>query len=265
MNASKYGYLPATINNISVSTGLTTSQNITLTPAAFYVVSGTVRDQMIDRPLAATVTISGYPGGSINTNPATGFYSVSLTGGITYTFQITPTGPGYFSASRSVGPLTTDRTENFTLSADFNSCTASGYSWGGVRQSFDAATVPISWTIVNNVGSAGWRFDNPKSRANLTGGTGNFAIADSDAAGTGVSMDTELRSPVLDFSGLTSVTLTFKTDFRFLASSLNEIADVDVSLNGAAGPWNTVWRKTADYRGPKTETLDLTALRRQAR
>jgi hypothetical protein len=35
---------------------------------------------------------------------------------------------------------------------------------------------------------------------------------------------------------------------------------VDVSLNGAAGPWTNVWRKTgADYRGPRTEALNLTA------
>ena len=32
------------------------------------------------------------------------------------------------------------------------------------------------------------------------------------------------------------------------------------ALNGAAGPWTNVWRKTADYRGPKTETVNLTAL-----
>ena len=108
--------------------------------------------------------------------------------------------------------------------------------------------------------TAGWRFDNPKSRTNLTGGTGNFAIADSDDAGAGVSMDTELRSPSMDFTTSDRVELIFKTDFRYLVPSLPEVADVDVSLNGATGPWSTVWHKTAAYRGPQTEILDLTAL-----
>ncbi len=258
LNAAKYGYLPTTINPVTASLGLTTTQNMTLTPAALHVVSGTVRDQLTNRPLAANVNIGGYPGGSISTNPTTGFYSVTLAAGITYTFQVSASGPGYLPASRSVGPLTTDRTESFALSADLNSCTAAGYSWAGVKQAFEASTVPVSWTVVNNVGSVGWRFDNPKPRTNYAGGSGNFAIADSDHAGPGVSMNTELRTPVLDFSALSAVTLTFKTDFHRYSA---EMADVDVSRNGASGPWTTVWRKSgADYRGPRTEALNLTAL-----
>ena len=153
LNASKYGYLPATINPVTASLGLTTTQNITLTPAGLHIVSGTVRDQLTNHPLAANLTIDGYPGGSISTNPTTGFYSVTLAAGITYTFQVNASGSGYGSASRSVGPLTANRTEDFTLNPDLNSCTAAGYSWAGVKQAFDAFTVPISWTVINNVGS----------------------------------------------------------------------------------------------------------------
>ena len=141
--ASKYGYLPTTVNNVTASLGLTTTQNITLTPADQHSVSGTVRDQLTNRPLAANLTIDGYPGGSISTNPTTGFYSVTLAAGITYTFQVNASGSGYGSVSRSVGPLTTHRSEDFTLNPDLNSCTAAGYSWVGVKQAFDAFTVPI--------------------------------------------------------------------------------------------------------------------------
>lgn len=258
LNAAKYGYLSTTIDNVSVSLGLTTTQNITLTPAAFHVVSGTVRDQTTSHPLAANLHIDGYPGDTINTNPTTGFYSVTLAAGITYTFQVNASGPGYVLVNRSVGPLTADRTEDFTLNPDLNSCTAAGYSWVGVKQAFEATTLPISWTVVNNVGTKGWSFNNPGSRSNLTGGTGNFAIADSDNAGSGVSMDTELRTPVLNFSTLSAVTLTFKTDFYHYSA---EVADVDVSHNGTSGPWTTVWHKTGtDYRGPHSEALNLTAL-----
>jgi hypothetical protein len=38
------------------------------------------------------------------------------------------------------------------------------------------------------------------------------------------------------------------------------VADVDVSVNGAAGPWTNVWKRTDDYRGPRTEVVDLTTL-----
>jgi carboxypeptidase T len=260
LSATKYGYLPAMINGIGAAAGVTTTQNITLTPAAQYVVSGTVRDLISHRPLAATITISGYPGASIDTNPVTGFYNVTLVEGITYIFDVKATSPGYSSVSRSVGPLTGNQTENFTLSPDLAGCTASGYGWIGVKQAFDTSTLPASWTVVNNIGNAGWRFDNPKARTNYTGGSDNFAIADSDNAGQGVSMDTELRTPPLDFSTLTAVALTFKTDFHYFVGDQNEVADVDVSLNGASGPWMPVWHKTTDYPGPHTEMIDLSSL-----
>jgi hypothetical protein len=73
-------------------------------------------------------------------------------------------------------------------------------------------------------------------------------------------MDTELRTPVLNLSSASTARLLFKTDFRYYSSSPAEVADVDVSVNGAAGPWTNVWKRTGDYRGPRTEVVDLTAL-----
>jgi hypothetical protein len=124
-------------------------------------------------------------------------------------------------------------------------------------ENFTSGVLPAGWTVVDNARTgAVWRFDNPKPRTNATGGTGGFAIADSDYVGT-VNMDTELRSPSHDLTGFTSVTLGFKTDFFYYSG---ETADVDVSANGATGPWTNVWRKTASYRGPKAEQIDITAL-----
>ena len=120
--------------------------------------------------------------------------------------------------------------------------------------------LPSGWTVINSGSGAVWRFDNPGSRSNLTGGSGKFAIADSDNAGT-IYMDTELRMPVMDLSNMSTVTLEFKSDFFYYAGGGNEIADVDVSVNGTAGPWTNIWRKSGtDYRGPKTETIDITTL-----
>jgi hypothetical protein len=118
--------------------------------------------------------------------------------------------------------------------------------------------LPAGWSVVTNGNStACWRFDNPASRTNLTGGGTSFAIADSDWAGF-CDMDTELRSPVFNCSTQSAVYLEFKSDFN---SVNNEIADVDVSLNGTNGPWVNVWQKTGtSQRGPITQVINISSL-----
>ena len=154
-------------------------------------------------------------------------------------------------------------TPDVTLSLTCNDGTGSGcyqmrFRNDVMSESFESG-LPSGWTVTENAGSeAVWRFDDPGSRGNNTGGTGNFAIADSDNAGS-VNMDTELRTSPMDLSNLSNVILGFKTDFYSYSGS--EVADVDVSVNGSAGPWTNVWRKTgADYHGPKTEVVDITSI-----
>lgn len=123
-------------------------------------------------------------------------------------------------------------------------------------ETFDAGALPAGWSVVDNAGTgAVWRFDDPGRETNLTGGSGSFAIADSDNAGS-VAMDTELRMPVLDLSGYSAVTLKFRTYFQ---SYDTEVCDVDVSANGVAGPWTTVWSKSGGNYGPAFETVDISA------
>jgi calcium-activated chloride channel regulator 4 len=122
------------------------------------------------------------------------------------------------------------------------------------KQTFDATSTPTGWRVVNNVGTAGWRFDDPAEKGNLTGGQAHFAIADSDHAGE-VDMDTELRLPLQDFSSATSVKLQFKTAFQALEGGKG-IADIDVSVDGGT-QWINVWRETATFAG--TVTKDLSA------
>jgi hypothetical protein len=129
-----------------------------------------------------------------------------------------------------------------------------------IDESFDSGTLPLDWSVIDNVGQGYvWRFDNPGGRTNFTGGTGSFAIADSDNAGSFL-MDTELRTVVMDMTNIAGVILQFKTDFYYYAGGGTEVADVDVSVNGASGPWTNVWTKSgADYRGPQTESIDITS------
>ncbi len=113
-----YGFLPNTISGVSIVSGTTTTRNIALTPAASYVISGFVRDSVTNDPLYATVSVVGTPFNppfaSAQTNPATGFYSMTLSGGQSYT--LTASALIHTSEARGVTPIS-NRTENFNLVA----------------------------------------------------------------------------------------------------------------------------------------------------
>jgi subtilisin family serine protease len=128
VDAAHYGHLPAQVTNVSVVSGTTTTLDIELTPASSYVVSGYVTDSTTGWPLYARVTIEGYPGGPVWSDPVTGYYSVTLAEGVTYTFDVEAWVPGYKSASRTIGPLTGDQTEDFGLTVDPVACIAPGYT-----------------------------------------------------------------------------------------------------------------------------------------
>jgi len=120
-----------------------------------------------------------------------------------------------------------------------------------------SAGLPEGWSVVTNADwglFAGWRFDDPGGRENLTGGEGAFASVDSDLS-FGLTIDTELRTSIFDLSDHKNMYLEFRADY-FDAG--DEQADVDVSTNGAAGPWTTVWSKAGEsFPGPATVFLDI--------
>lgn len=131
-----------------------------------------------------------------------------------------------------------------------------------LNERFDAAlAIPNGWNVVNNIGTTGWRVEadgtggNKDQNKNDTGGTQNFAVADSDESRG--AMDTELRSPTLNLATAQRVQLKFKTRFEdYNVNATTEKADVDVSGDGGT-TWQNVWRKTTDYTG--SETVDITA------
>lgn len=217
-----------------------------------------------DVSLGSTVTVTF----SAEMNPATitgstitlADSSGAVSGVVSYdaatkTASFTPTQPlqpsTVYTATVTTGaqdlngtPLFSGKTWSFTTGSTFYS------------ETFDTGALPGGWSVVDDAGTgAVWRFDDPGSRTNMTGGSGNFAIADSDNAGA-VAMDTELRSPVLNLSGYSAVSLKFRTYFE---SWDNEVCDVDVSANGVAGPWTTVWSKSGGNYGPALEQLDISA------
>ena len=258
LTAAAYGYATQTSGGVTLAAGVTTTRDISLTAVPFHTLSGSVRDALTNLPLTATVTIAGYPGGAVTA--ANGQYSISLASNIAYT--LTLAAPGFVTQYRPIGLVTTNRVEDFALSVDAATCTAPGYEWFGVRESFATPITPTNWLVSGTL--AGWRFNNPGSQANLTGGRGGMAIADSDYAGAGVDMDTELRSPLMNLSTVTTPTLTFNTDFNYFDGGLAEVADVDVSVDDGA-TWANVWRRQASYRGAVTIDLPQAAGQSQVR
>ena len=143
--ASKYGFLPSTVNGIGVTAGVTTTQNFVLATAPSHVVSGTVSDSVTGWPLYASVVISGagYPGSTLWTDPVTGFYSATLVDGITYTLAATAWVGGYDPGSATAAPSGSDLTRNIAL-ASGTACGAPGYSPSAplASQNWDTGVTP---------------------------------------------------------------------------------------------------------------------------
>ena len=256
VTASRYGYYTKVINDVVVDVG--TTLNISLDPTPMSIVSGTVVDDATGWPVYAQIAIDGYPGEPIWTDPFTGWYSITLAQDIDYLFGVEDFWGSYVNAQANTGILSSDLTLDFSLNISKTVCTAPGYYKNGIlNEDFNSGGLPPGWSVVDNAGSgAVWTFDNPGSRPNSTGGSGLFAIADSDEAYI-KAMNTDLRTPLLDFSGYSDLILEFKYDWYVYET---EIADVDISTNGSSGPWTNLWRKSVDSeRGPKTARIDLSA------
>ncbi len=257
VDIAAYGYQATTLTGVVIDDGQTTIADAALTAATDYQVSGAVTDSDTGWPLHAQIDIAGYPNSPLFTDPSDGSYSVTLPEGMTFEFTVTALSGGYDSAVRSVGPLTAPATEDFALDADLIACEAPGYDDAPgilLNQSFDTTSLPTGWSVVDNAGGGQvWVFDDPGNRGNLTGGSGGFAIVDSDDYGSGSGQNTELVSPSFDLSGEANAELEFKYDFRVWSSPS---ASVDVSTDGGT-TWTTEWSLSSQDRGPATATVSL--------
>lgn len=260
VTASKYGYHEQTVT-VAVTDGGTTVQNFALVSAPDVTVTGKVTDGSGHGwPLYARINIQGRAV-PVYTDPFTGTYSVTVPGNTTHTFTTTALLPGYKVVAIDVTLAAADKVANIAVPVD-QACTAAGYavnfSAPMLHETFDTTNTPAGWSIVNhNAGPATWAFNDPGNRGNLTGGSGGFAIMDSDKAGSGKTEDTSLVTPVLDLSGTSSPYLRFNSDYRGFS---NGFADIDVSTDAGA-TWTNVWHQTStSRRGPLQELVSLPGL-----
>lgn len=259
IEVSAYGYFDAS-QTVEIVADQTTTANIALNPRPLSVVQGFVRDggSHSGMPLYARLDVFGAKTPPIFTDPLTGAYQVTLIEGYDYNFVITPLLPGYPVTNQAVTAPAGGGTRNFNLLPNLDTCEAPGYSYGNfsLYERFEGGALPDGWSIKNyTTYDDNWRFDDPGNRGNLTGGSGSFAIMDSNFIGAGRSQNIALISPLLNLSSLSTVTLAFDTDFNYHGG---ETADVDISTNGGSS-WSNVWRKTSAYRGPQHVALNLTS------
>ncbi|QIY66710.1 kelch repeat-containing protein [Streptomyces sp. RPA4-2] len=263
LTVAQFGYTKVTAK-AKVAEGRTAKESFTLRALPTHSVSGTVTDTSGHGwPLAATITVDGYPGAAITTDPVTGRYAVRLPDDGNYRLHVSATLPGYKTADDTVAVGTRDIRHDVALSVDASACTAFGYRYGykGTTTDFEGwtgATPKDGWTVTDDSGSGvTWRFDDPSGSGNDTGGTGQFAEVDSFDGGIDTEETTSLVSPVLDLSDDATPIVSF--DNSFTSPRYNSNASVEVSVDGGR-TWTSVWHmaRTISY-GPEAVAIPQAA------
>ena len=259
LTVTDWGYANGTASGITVTTGGSVTQDITLTAVPTSTISGTVTDGSGHKwPIRAKITVSGDPSGPVYSDPYTGDYSVTVPDNASYTLSVSAADlPGYTSQTATVPVGTSDVTQNLALTID-STCTAPGYAFKdtGTTETFTGwtgNTPQDGWSVTDNDGSGiTWRFDNPSYDAPL----GDAAFASVDESSTATAADTSLTSPVLNLSGTTPQNAP---EILFDSSYIWEPGQnpgVDLSLDGGA-TWETnIWTPTV-YAAPSRVGISI--------
>ena len=258
VTASKFGFAPETVNGVEIADGGTTTQNFALTPSATADLDGFVVGQAHGWPLYAKVDVKVGANlvASTFTDPFNGYYLfTNLPALINYNLEVTPQLVGYKPGLRTITLAATGQTENFALQDNGMAPWTTCKLVGGLKEHFEGTWPPEGWTVTHDSGNPNCLWTNVSARANLTGGTGKFAIADSDACGSGTTMGTTLTSPIIDLTGVPNVGIQFKYDYFHLGS---QAGYVEISTDGGA-TWSVIRTFNASDRGPRTYEQDLTA------
>ncbi|MGQ4513409.1 carboxypeptidase regulatory-like domain-containing protein [Streptomyces sp. DW26H14] len=259
ISVDAFGYTSGGASSVDIADGAALTKDFSLDPVPSQSVSGKVTDDSGHGwPLYSKITVEGAPGAPVWTDPATGAYDLSLPEGHDYTLHVAAATPGYHEATKTVTVGDAPVSAGLSLKADPFGGATPGYTSkdSGTTEPFDSTTsAPDGWKVVSAGDGGGWTFDDAGKRGNTTGGSGAFAIADSDHLGSGKSQDTQLISPAYDFSGQDNPLVSFATDYK---SAAGQTASVDASTDGGA-TWKTVWSTVASVSAPARITVPLDA------
>ncbi|MEU8255953.1 S8 family serine peptidase [Micromonospora inaquosa] len=263
VTVSSYGYRTGT-ESVTVTANTTLTREVRLQRSAEATVSGVVTDGSGHGwPLYAMITAPGLPAGPWFTNPKTGRYELTVPVNSTYHLTVSPLYPGYRASPLDVSVDERAVVRNVQAQIDEVSCLAPGYAYA-LRADFEGWTDPArraGWTVVDNLGDGhAWQFDAPGGLDNVTGGTGDFATANSWHNDM-VQEDTDLVSPVIDLSRESSPRLGFNA--LYLGESETARVGIDLSID-AGRSWSNVWQKsTENVLGPVEVALPQAAGRSQ--
>ena len=224
VTAAKLGYASKT-ETVTIPEGLEQPyvQDFALAPLPATILTGTVKDGGItgteDKhgyPLYAKLSFTTMGVTEVAyTDPFTGAYSISLVRDTAYTVKVESLTTEYIPLTETFTTADATQSKNFELLVPVAACSTTGYGVSGTMADFDDKQLPAGWTNYDYAGSGQvWQFNDPGNRGNLTGGTGGFAIVDSDNYGYGGIQHAGLRTPVLNFSTASSVTLEFDSYYR---------------------------------------------------
>ncbi len=256
VTASTFGYGSAADAGVAVTVRATTTADLALPKVPSQKITGRVTDGSGHNwPLYAKITIDGYPYGAIYTNPKTGTYSVDLPRQNDYALHVTPVYPGYSTVDTTVALGASDVRRDLAVPADTTACKAPGYSYPAQAdfEDWSGNGSQHGWTATD-LGTSGHAWEFGSQQWNLTGGTGNFGVAD-PYDNAGAAENAELTTPVMDLSGRqTPANLEFDT--AYLGAD-DTSAQVDMSVDGGA-TWSALWRQTTGEFGGHV-SLPLTA------
>ena len=123
----------------------------------------------------------------------------------------------------------------------------------------DFNTWPLTgWTIADGGSTADtWQTSATGTARTLNGATGTYAKVDSDAAGSGPTLDEQLISPAFDCTGYTTVTLSFR---HYYLQNGSQTGVVNISTDGGT-TWNPtpVVSYTASSTNGAVANLDISA------
>ncbi|WP_307795323.1 Kelch repeat-containing protein [Actinacidiphila acididurans] len=263
VTVTAFGYATGSATGVTITDGGTLTKNFTLTQVPSETVSGTVRDGSGHGwPLYTKITVDGDPN-AVWTDPVTGRYQVTLPRDSDFTLHFAADLPGYDEVTKAVHVAGAPVTAAVAMTANPWRATAPGYAvhLTGPTETFDSTTsAPQGWSVVNAAGlTNGWAFDDPGNEGNQTGGQGGFAIVDSQLAGVSGHTDSELISPVYDFTGKTTPELAFGT--MYTLNPYRQTIKVEATDDGGA-TWTDVWEPSVDdgyYGGPTKVEIPLTA------
>ncbi|MFF4897984.1 carboxypeptidase regulatory-like domain-containing protein [Streptomyces sp. NPDC001068] len=243
LTVTRFGYRTTTSPALDITENHTLNRDFSLRPIPRVKVRGTVRDGSGHGwPLYARLSVEGSPETPVWTDPATGAYDIALPEGADYRLDVTAALPGYEPVTRAVTVGHRNTKADMALTADPDATTAVGYTprrTDHTEAFAPTAAPPAGWSVANASGTTnGWQFDDPIQRGNSTGGSGAFAVVESDQGPFGPHQNSELVSPAYDLSQAQSAELSFRT--AYLANLTQQHMTVDASTDGG-GTWVNVW------------------------